>query len=172
MRFGSRIEPLRARKLSPRKRRVAFKRYRRALETPLEKLDELKEKILAEVENKDERNLYAKAYETGCKRRDLRKAFEDKVEETATKNATIKSDPKANLRAYRSYIVMEKTLQKKERNKELDESIESLYERALLRNPYEVSLWLEYAMEVSSSSKIDILDRALRSVSIIARTLN
>ena len=135
----------------------------RALETPLEKLDELKEKILAEVENKDERNLYAKAYETGCKRRDLRKAFEDKVEETATKNATIKSDPKANLRAYRSYIVMEKTLQKKERNKELDESIESLYERALLRNPYEVSLWLEYAMEVSSSSKIDILDRALRA---------
>ena len=54
-------------------------------------------------------------------------------------------------------------LAKERKEQRLDESIESLYERALLRNPYEVSLWLEYAMEVSSSSKIDILDRALRA---------
>ena len=135
----------------------------RALETPLEKLDELKEKIIAGVENRDELSSYTKAYEVGRKRRDLRKAFEDKIEETASKNITTqKSDPKANLRAYRSYIAMEKTLHKREKNKGLNESVQSLYERALLKNPYVVCLWIEYAMEFSSS-KIDILHRALRA---------
>ena len=135
----------------------------RALETPLEKLDELKEKIIAGVENRDELGSYTKAYEVGRKRRDLRKAFEDKIEETASKNITTqKSDPKANLRVYRSYIAMEKTLHKREKNKGLNESVQSLYERALLKNPYVVCLWIEYAMEFSSS-KIDILHRALRA---------
>jgi hypothetical protein len=135
----------------------------RALETPLEKLDELKEKIIAGVENRDELGSYTKAYEVGRKRRDLRKAFEDKIEETASKNITTqKSDPKANLRAYRSYIAMEKTLHKREKNKGLNESVQSLYERALLKNSYVVCLWIEYAMEFSSS-KIDILHRALRA---------
>ena len=147
---------------SPKKRSRIQAVSTRALETPLEKLDELKEKIIAGVDNKDELDLYAKAYEVGRKRRDLRRAFEDKVEETANTNITTKSDPKANLRAFRSYIAMEKTLQKREKNKDLNESIQSLYERALLTNPYEVCLWLEYAMEFSSL-KIDILNRALRT---------
>ena len=101
----------------------------------------------------------------------MRKAFEDKVEETATKNATIKSDPKANLRAYRSYINGE-DLAKERKEQRIDESIESLYERAPLRNPYESEL----IARVRDGGflllqKLIFFRSSAQSVSIIVRTL-
>jgi squamous cell carcinoma antigen recognized by T-cells 3 len=142
---------------------------KRALETPLAKLDDLKEKILVAVNDSD-RVMYTKSYEIGIQRRELRKAFEEQVNETA--GNVVKSDPRANVRAYRSYIAKEKMWQKKDQSSSsCTDAIEALYERALLKNPYEVCLWVEYAKEVEENTKNatfsfsveDILNRAFRA---------